>query len=403
MTSFPVAKSGDRQHRRSTRIARGLLFVLVILLAAIFAPLKHHLRAASVLWALQSPAGESWVERKVARIGSNPVRTETRAIPDSTPIAARFYYPVGHANAPAVIVLHGVHHLGIEEPRLVAFAAALSSHGFLAITPELNDLADYRVTPETIQTIGECAHFVRQSSGKPATIIGLSFAGGLSLMAAAQPRWRDDIGLIVAVGGYDDLQRVLEYYATNAVTWPSGKVTQLAAHEYGPLVAVYDYPGEFFPARDVAAAHATLRYLLWEDRTRAQAEARRLTPQGGQLMELLFQHHIDTLSPVLLRGVRKYHDELAALSPHGHLAGLQASVYLLHGAADNVVPASETEWLERDVPRRSLRMALISPVVSHLDLESSPTLADKLKLVHFMSDFLQDAESPAAAQGVKAP
>jgi hypothetical protein len=120
-------------------------------------------------------------------------------------------------------------------------------------------------------------------------------------------------------------------------------------------------------------------------------------------MELLFQHHIDTLSPVLLRGVRKYHDELAALSPHGHLAGLQASVYLLHGAADNVVPASETEWLERDVPRRSLRMALISPVVSHLDLESSPTLADKLKLVHFMSDFLQDAESPAAAQGVKAP
>ena len=51
--------------------------------------------------------------------------------------------------APAVIVLHGVHHLGIEEPRSVAFAKALSSHGFQAITPELNDLADYRVTPET--------------------------------------------------------------------------------------------------------------------------------------------------------------------------------------------------------------------------------------------------------------
>ena len=356
-----------------------------------------------MLLGLQSPALESRFEQAVARLGANPVRTEMRTIPAPAPIAARFYYPVGHDNAPAVIVLHGVHHLGIEEPRLVAFATALSSHGFLAITPELNDLADYRVTPETIQSIGECARFVRQSSGKPATIIGLSFAGGLSLMAAAQPRWRDDIGVIVAVGGYDDLQRVLEYYATGVITGPSGKVTRLPAHEYGPLVAVYDYPGEFFSAGDVAAARATLRYLLWEDRKRAQAEARRLTPQGEQRMESLFQHHIDALSPVLLRGVRKYHDALAAVSPHGNLAGLQASVYLLHGVADNVVPADETEWLERDVPSRCLRMALISPVVSHLDLNNSPTLADKLKLVHFMSDLLQDAEFPGAAKPAKAP
>jgi len=403
MTSFPIAKSGDRQSHRSRWIALGLVFALVMLFAAIYAPLKRHLKAASVLCELESPTGENWFSHNVARIGANPVRTETQSIPAPTPITARFYYPVEHPQAPAVIVLHGVHHLGIEEPRLVAFATALSSHGFLAITPELSDLADYRVTPETIQTIGECAHFVRQSSGKPATIIGLSFAGGLSLMAAAETRWRDDIGLIVSVGGYDDLQRVLEYYATNVITGPSGEVSKLAAHEYGPLVAVYDYPEEFFSPRDVPAARTTLRYLLWEDRTRAQAEARQLTPQGEQLMDALFQHHIGTLAPVLLRGIRKYHDRLAAISPRGNLPGLQASVYLLHGTADNIVPASETEWLERDVPTRCLRMALISPVISHLELESSPTLMDKLKLVHFMSDFLQDAESPGAAPSASAP
>jgi dienelactone hydrolase len=407
MTGFPVAKSGDLHYRRNRRIARGLRFVPVVVIAAvlsvaIFPPLKHHLRAASVLLELESPAGESWFAHNLARFGANAVRTEMRAIPAAVPITARFYYPVGHEQAPAVIVLHGVHHLGIEEPRLVAFATALSSHGLLAITPELNDLADYRVTPETIQAIGECAHFVRRSSGKPATIVGLSFAGGLSLMAAAEPRWRDDFGLIVAVGGYDDLERVLEYYATSVIAGPSGEVTRLPAHEYGPLVAVYDYPGEFFSARDVSAARTTLRYLLWEDRTRAQAEARRLTPQGKQRMEELFEHHIDALAPVLLRGVRKYHDELAAISPHGNLAGLEARVYLLHGAADNVVPASETEWLERDLPRGSLRKALISPVVSHLELNGSPTLADQLKLVHFMSDFLQDAESPGATSPAEA-
>jgi hypothetical protein len=399
MTSFRFTNRGDR---RRTRFVRGLLLVLLILLVAVYAPLKRHLRAASLLWQLQSPASESWfvrnVAEKVANIDVNPVRAELRTIPAAAPLTARFYYPVGDDHAPMVIVLHGVHHLGIEEPRLVAFATALSSHGLLAVTPELTDLADYRITPEAILSIGECAHFVRQSSGRPATIIGLSFAGGLALMAAAQPRWRDDIGLIVAVGAYDDLQRVLEYYATNIVTWPSGKTTVLPAHEYGPLIAVYDYPAEFFSARDVPVARTALRYLLWEDRARAEAEAKRLSPQGAQFMELLFQHHIDVLSPVLLPGVRRYHDVLAALSPHGHLAGLRASVYLLHGAADNIVPASETEYLERDLPPHCLRAALITPVFSHLGLNTSPTLLDQLKLVHFMSDLLQDAESPAKAQ-----
>jgi hypothetical protein len=410
MTSFPFAQSGER--RRRTLVLRGLLLVLLILIGAALAPLEHYLRAVSLLWQLQSPAEEGWfvrnVAEKVARIGLNPVRAELRTIATPTPLAARFYYPAGRDHAPTVIVLHGVHHLGIEEPRLVAFATALSSHGFLAITPELSDLADYRVTPETVQSIGECAHFVRQSSGKQAIIIGLSFAGGLALMAAAEPRWRDDIGLVLAVGAYDDLQRVLEYYATNLATWPSGEVTRLPAHEYGPLVAVYDYPQEFFSPRDVPVARTALRYLLWEDRARAQTEAKQLTAQGEQFFELLFNHHIDVLSPVLLRGIHKYHDVLAAISPRGHLVGLQASVYLLHGAADNIVPPSETAWIERDIPPRCRRMALISPVISHLELSAVPTLTDKLKLVHFMSDFLQDARGPRPtpqlrASGQKSP
>jgi len=225
----------------------------------------------------------------------------------------------------------------------------------------------------------------------------------LALMAAAEPRWRDDIGLILAVGAYDDLQRVLEYYPTNLMIWPSGNGTRLPAHEYGPLVAVYDYPEEFFSPRDLPAARTALRYLLWENRERAQAAAQQLSPQGKNFFELLFQHHIDVLSAVLLRGIRKYHDALAAISPRGHLVDLAASVYLLHGAADDIVPPSETAWLERDIPPRCLRMALISPVISHLEFSASPTLTDKLKLVHFMSDFLADAESPRPHQPARTP
>ena len=373
---------------RAVRLAIGL----VILFAALFVPVKQHLRAASVLWRLESSQQQNWM----AKLGSDTVRLERGSIPAPVPIKARFYYPSRGNGGPVMIVLHGVHHLGIEEPRLVAFAEAMSSRGFQVITPELQDLADYRVTPATITTIGECARFVRQSTGKPAVIIGLSFAGGLALMAAAQPEWRDDIGMVVAVGAHDSLQRVLEFFATNQIETPSGKTFHLEAHVYGPLVAVYDYPQEFFSKADIPAALVTLKYLLWEDEARAKAEAVHLSPQGRQLMDLLFARRIDELSPIILRGIRKYKDEFARVSPQGSLAGLRAPVYLLHGAGDNIIPSTESEWLERDLPPGCLRQILISPALSHLDMNGA-SFWDKLKLVHFMSDLLRDAETISAA------
>ena len=386
-------EAGDRPGT-ARNLVRLALFIAA-LVAVLFLPVKQHLRAASVLWRLESADPKDWM----ANLGAEAVRVESGTIPAATPIQARFYHPHTNPKAPVMIVLHGVHHLGIEEPRLVAFARAMSARGFQVITPELQDLADYRVTTATITTIGECARFVRQSSGKPAVILGLSFAGGLALMAASQPEWKDDIAMVVAVGAHDSLQRVLEFFATNQIETPSGKVFHLQAHEYGPLVAVYDYPQEFFSKADIPAARVTLKYLLWEDVPRAKAEAVHLSPRGRQLMDLLFAHRIDVLAPVILRGIRKYKDEIATVSPGGSMAGLRASVYLLHGAGDNIIPWTESEWLKGNLPPQRLRKILISPALIHLDMNGAPSFWDKVKLVHFMSDLLRDAESASLAPG----
>ena len=382
-----------RSRSAAARAAARVGVILLVLFAILFVPVKQHLRAASVLWRLESSQPtKNWM----AKLGSDTVRVERGSIPAPVPIQARFYHPSGGNGGPTMIVLHGVHHLGIEEPRLVAFAEAMSSRGFQVITPELQDLADYRVTPATITTIGECARFVRQSTGKPAVIIGLSFAGGLALMAAAQPEWRDEVGMVVAVGAHDSLQRVLEFFATNQIETPSGKTFHLEAHPYGPVVGVYDYPQEFFSKADLPAARVALRYLLWEDEPRAKAEAVHLSPEGRRLMNLLIDRRTDVLSPIILRGIRKYKDEFAEVSPHGSLAGLRAPVYLLHGAGDNIIPSSESEWLARDLPPGCLRQILISPALSHLDMNGA-SFWEKLKLVHFMSDLLRDAEAISAA------
>jgi len=66
---------------------------------------------------------------------------------------------------------------------------------------------------ESIATLGAAAHELRgRSQGRRVGMMGMSFAGGLALVAAADPTYAEDIGFVVSVGGHDDLGRVLRFF-----------------------------------------------------------------------------------------------------------------------------------------------------------------------------------------------
>jgi len=386
---FAVRSPATRSRRR--KIFALVCAAIVVLAGVAYRPVTHHLRAASVLIRIGQPDAQGFL----ANYGTNPITTEDFTFTaDGAPVRARMYVPTGIERPPAIVILHGVHHLGIEEPRLKNFARAMATHGYEILTPELPGIDDYHVTGASVAVIGDAAKELKRRSGAGRVgVLGLSFSGGLALVAAADPRYAGDFAFVTAVGAHDDMARVLRFFATNEVLLPSGAIEKMQAHEYGPLVVVYSHPEEFFTAADAPTARLTLRYLLWEDLARAHAEAARLSPEGRRRMQLLFEHHTETLAPVLLANIDKYKSEYEPASPHGNLAGLRVPVFLLHGAADNVIPPAETLWLERDVPAGMLRAALISPVVSHVELGRNPTLRDELNLVHWMSAMLDEADA----------
>jgi fermentation-respiration switch protein FrsA (DUF1100 family) len=105
---------------------------------------------------------------------------------------------------------------------------------------------------------------------------------------------------------------------------------------------------------------------------------------------------VDVLGPELLAAIAKHREKIASVSPAGKLGGITCPVLLVHGAGDNVIPPSETEWLAKEVPSRLLVEELISPAISHVEVGGKgPGLRDKLNLVHFMSEMLSEAgDSP---------
>jgi len=377
----------QRQRRRAIRLFVVLLGVVVVL--ALAGPGWTHFRAAGILLRVQAPQHPG----ALANLSAHPIEEVLTAVPTpSGPIRARLYIPKDRPNAPGIVLVHGVHHLGIEEPRMVAFARALSSSGLRVLTPELLSLADYQVDRSSVDLIGYSARALSAQLGQKVGVLGLSFSGGLSLLAAADPLSRPYIRFVVSVGAHDDLERVSQFLITNMIEQPDGTTVHMMAHEYGALILIYSHVGDFFPPADVPTAHETLRLLLWEKVDESRKRAELLSPGSRQKMELLYSHQVDALAGEIRKSIVRHRAEMAPVSPHGNLAALQVPVLLLHGAGDNVIPSSELLWLQRDVPPAALKAALISPAISHVELGGEPSLSDQWKLVHFMARILELAE-----------
>src|SRR5437868_10085065 len=336
-----------RERKNQKREIR--LNILLILLAALlaiagaayFSPVRDYQRASSLLLRVENPTTAGWF----SQLDTFPVKESSVLLPGPRgSILARLYVPQGRSSASGLVVLHGVHHLGIDEPRLVHFARAFAQSGVVVLTPELKELADYQVTPGGIDVIGSSVSWLRRKIGKPVGIMGLSFAGGLALLAAADRRYAPDISLVVAVGAHDDLARVARFLVTDRVEAPDGKISALPAEQYGALVLVYGHVSSFFSAADSAAARDSIRLWLWEQYAAAHAREHDLSPSGRATLEALFTHHMQDLRPQLLAEIERDRTEFDQTSPHGHLNSLPVPVFLLHGAGDAVIPASETMW-----------------------------------------------------------
>lgn len=376
------------RHRGSRKLTYVLFLVLFLVLAALVLRqvAETHLRAAAVLTLLNDPNAHG----VIADFARQPFTEQPgSALVAEGPMKFRLYVPEGGARNGGIVLLHGVHHLGMDDPRLINLARALAGSGVEVMTPELEDLADYRITPRTIDTIGASAVILSTKLKRRVGVIGLSFAGGLSLMAAARPEYKDTIGFVLAVGAHEDMARVARFYATNIETAPDGKEVPLQAHEYGMLILAYAHMEDFFSARDVSAARESLRQWLWEE-PQAMKTAEELSPAGRKTLDLLLHHHQD-LRQALLAEIAQNQAEMDAVSPRGKLGGITAHVYLLHGASDNIVPPQETLWLEQDVPKQALKGVLISRALTHVDAGNGEGFTEKWRLVHFFAGVLQNA------------
>ena len=130
------------------------------------------------------------------------------------PIASRLYVPEGTIRRAAVLT-PGIHAMGIDEPRLKGLAGDLAASGVAVLTIALPDLTRYRFSLDAVDEIEDAGLWLsRQPALAPdgkVGLMGISFAGGLSVVAAGRPTLRDHVAYVFSFGGHGDMQRVLRY------------------------------------------------------------------------------------------------------------------------------------------------------------------------------------------------
>jgi dienelactone hydrolase len=371
------------------RVLAWLLLLIPVFVALLYPVAQDYLRAASLLERISNPRATGWI----ANYEVHPVDVRDTTFDfRGQAIPARVYLPRGIGFAPGIVVVHGMHKLGIDEPRLVSFARSLAASGFFVMTPLVPGVADYRVEGRSADVIGTAVQSFAQELNVPRVgVLALSFSGGLALLAAGDPQYGHSFAWLASVGGYYDLSHVIRFFATGEAVRPDGTVEHLSPHEYGPLIVIYDEPQDFFNAHDAPLAHDALKLLLGGHGKESGALTGKMTPAGRQIMQEIYHKQRASLAPAILSEIEKRSTELDAASPAGRLRLSRVPILLLHGSDDTVIPPTELLWLKRAVPAEYLVDALITPVIGHVELGAKAGWREERPLIHWMALMIREA------------
>lgn len=394
------------------RRLRVLLVSAAVLTAAMFAarPYVDAFAFIARAAAMAGPAGQI-AEWRATAIVAEPVRQ----IPTRHgAIDTRIYRPAAGTIRRAVTLVPGVHMDGIAETRLVGMAEDLAASGFLVLTVATPDLQRFRITAASTDIIEDAARWLADqhlagTNTPKVGMLGISFSGGLSIVAAGRPALRDHVSFVMSFGGHGDLPRVMHYIATGIV--PALPPNELAAsgvlgyehlaakppHDYAVAVVLLGLvdrivpPAQVEPLRHGILTFLSASSLTLVDMTRAEAEFARardlaaaLPEPSRSLMTSVNDRAVDKLGPVLAPVIASLGDANTdlALSPERAPAPV-APVYLLHGAEDNVIPSIETVLLARHLRSHTEVHAVLSTLVTHAEVDRAPTMTELWRLVGF--------------------
>jgi dienelactone hydrolase len=334
------------------------------------------------------------------------------------PVPARFFRPARQTRR-TLVLIPGVHRDGITESRLVGLAEDLAATGYGVLTVAAPDLQRFKITPAVTDTIEDAVRWTSdqarfRTDGKIG-IVGISFSGGLSIVAAGRDSIRDRVAFVMSFGGHGDLARALHYLTSGEVLGNLAAAKRSSAiagadhvgvhppHDYGLAVVLLNLADRVVPpdqvvplsrgidgfllASSLAVTDPPKAIPIFEEMKKYQQT---LPEPSRTYMQYVNDRAVDKLGPVLLPvadGLAT-HPAVSSLSPERATLPV-APIFLLHGIDDNVIPSVESVLLAEHLKGKARVQGLLSGLITHAEVNRTATSTEVWRLASFWRSILR--------------
>lgn len=301
--------------------------------------------------------------RQQTGLHSNITRSQGEIKIRGNSVPYDLYFEKGHRkkDVRTIIAIHGMIPLGYRDPRMINLAKSLAECGHRVVLPQFSGISALKIRFEDIDLIEEVIEKISMNSepcpsGRVA-IFAASFSAGMVLIASGRPSISARVSSICTIGSYCNVDSSFDYVMRNQ-----------NIDSYGRMVTFFNFlhlskgkNPKLQKAFEIAALDNVFRrknkelplYLS----TLPQKEKKIFLDLNRNGEKRLYHYH---------RFRPKIKDIINSFYVLDKLNGIKASVTLIHGEEDNVIPAKDSRILHNKFRELGLSSRLhISRVLSH--------------------------------------
>lgn len=234
-----------------------------------------------------------------------------------------------------LVIFPAANEHGKDDPRLQKLANLFARTGLKVYLPTLTNLNRERFHPDVLKEMEAVIKFAHDQEPKlPLHVLSFSLAVGAELIVAAREDLRDNLDLIIGMGGYYDLAQVVRFHTTH----------EPAPDPFG-LWLFARYYSQFLPKTD-AQVFYQIADRKWQNPNSDISDlAPLLGSKGQQALAFLLNKDASKFEELLTALPNELKNFFEELDPKLAIADLEAEVLLLHSIHDPVIPFEESQKL----------------------------------------------------------
>ncbi|MBN2402690.1 MAG: hypothetical protein JXN64_09835 [Spirochaetes bacterium] len=268
-----------------------------------------------------------------------------------------------------ILTFHGMTMLGSKDPKFINACRSLAGCGFKVIAVQMDSMQkliiESSIKDEVVKIIEGIAGNKELCPGGKVSIFAASFAGGICMMASSDERIAKKVNSICLVGSFADVESSIKYLLSSQ-----------GSDSYGRLIILKNFLKYSFDVPDEIYNSITIGL---EDNF-----YKRDKPELPKYLGTLPVNQYDIMTRLLNDPYyRLYHWDRIRKNKHleemfdrfswkNYLKKINASIVIIHGIYDNVIPALESIRLYNELQRLKVRSKLVlTPLLTHSEIKYS--------------------------------